>query len=140
MSSFRNYNNSNNSNWNSNRGNGYNRSNSSGGYGQKKKRSGAKFTRYVNGKGDQMYLTTGWKVTKNGLISIKCTTTKDSKESDKGWFGSVACTFVNVQTGETNFHWGTMEAKTGKVVIDRMAMVINPRAKNGGYAGTFIKK
>lgn len=122
-------------------GNGYSNNRSNYNSNQpKKKRSGAKLTQYVNSKGDTMFLTTGWKVTKNGLISIKCTTTKDSKESDKGWFGSVACTFVNVATGETNFHWGTMEKRTGKVVIDRMAMVINPRAKNGGYAGTFINK
>lgn len=118
------------------RSNNYQRSKSSKGG----KKSGAKFTRYINGKGQEMYLTTGWKLSKNGLISIKATTTKDSKESDKGWFGSVAVTFVNVQTGESNFHWGTMEKKTGKVVIDRMAMVINPRAKNGGYAGTYIQK
>lgn len=72
------------------------------------------------------------------MISIKCVTTSKSVLSEKGWFGSVACTLTNTQTGVVAFHWGTMEKKTGKVVIDKLAMVLNPRAKNGGYAGTFI--
>ncbi|MGX9985475.1 hypothetical protein [Soonwooa purpurea] len=107
--------------------------------GKKSKKSGAKFTRYVNKDGVEMYLTTGWRLNRSReLISIKATITKDSKESDKGWFGSVAVVFTNTITGQTNFHWGTMEKKTGKVVVNDMAFVMNPRAKNGGYAGTFI--
>ena len=73
------------------------------------------------------------------MIAIKCVTTEKSKLSEKGWFGSVACTMTNTKTGVTAFHWGTMEKKTGKVVIDTMAFVINPKAKNGGYAGTFLR-
>lgn len=107
------------------------------------KHSGAKTTKYfpVSGpnKGIEQCLTTGWRLTKGDLISIKCVTTQKSKLSDKGWLGSVACTLTNTKTGVQAFHWGTMQHSTGKVVIDSLAMVVNPKAKNGGYAGTFIK-
>lgn len=117
--------------------NNYNQSRSKG----KSKHSGAKFTQYQNSEGTQRFLTTGWRLNRSKeLISIKAVTTDKSEESEKGWFGSVAVTFTNTITGESNFHWGTMERKTGKVVVDKLAVVINPRAKNGGYAGTYIQK
>jgi len=126
---------------NSNRGNSYSSSNrNNNNSGQSRKKSGAKLTRYVNGSGDEKFLTTAWRKTRYGFIAIKAITTKDSKESDKGWFGSVAVTFTNLDTGVVQFHWGTMEKKTGKVVIDKLSMVLSPRAKNGGYAGTYINK
>ncbi|PZR19492.1 MAG: hypothetical protein DI535_31055, partial [Citrobacter freundii] len=104
----------------SNRGSNYsNRSTYSSG--QKSKKSGAKLTRYVNSSGEEKYLTTAWRKTKQGFIKIKAITTKDSKLSDKNWFGSVAVTFTNLDTGTVQFHWGTMEKNTGKVVIDSMA-------------------
>ena len=110
---------------------------------QKVKHSGAKYTTYtlVSGpnKGVEQHLTTGWRLAKGELIAIKCVTTTKSNLSHKGWFGSVACTFTNTKTGVQSFHWGTMQKSGGKVVIDSMAFVINPRAKNGGYAGTFIR-
>lgn len=107
------------------------------------KHSGAKHTKYFPKTGPnagvEQHLTSGWRLSKGELISIRCVTTSKSKLSDKGWFGSVAVTMTNTKTGANSFHWGTMEEKTGKVVIDSMAMVINPKAKNGGYAGTFLK-
>lgn len=106
------------------------------------KHSGAKTTTYEpttgNNKGNKQYLTTGWRLHKGDLISIKAVTTEKSKLSEKGWFGSIAVTFTNTKTGEVNFHWGTMEKKSGKVVVDKLAFVMNPKAKNGGYAGTYI--
>jgi hypothetical protein len=33
-----------------------------------------------------------------------------------------------------------MHKATGKVVIDKLAVVLNPKAKNGGYCGTYINK
>lgn len=111
---------------------------------QIKKHSGAKTTTYepTSGpnKGQKQYLTTGWRLHQGDLISIKAVTTSKSKESEKGWFGSIAVTFTNTKTGEQNFHWGTMEKKSGKVVVDSLAVVINPKAKNGGYAGTYLNK
>ena len=108
------------------------------------KHSGAKHTKYFPKTGPnagvEQHLTSGWRLSKGELISIRCVTTSKSKLGDKGWFGSVAVTMTNTKTGANSFHWGTMEEKTGKVVIDSMAMVINPKAKNGGYAGTFLNK
>lgn len=106
------------------------------------KHSGAKLTRYFPKTGEnagvEQYLVTGWRLANRDLISIRCVTTSKSKLSEKGWYGSVACTLTNTKTGQTSFHWGTMQKTTGKVVINALAMVINPKAKNGGYAGTFI--
>lgn len=114
---------------------------SKGGTKATKKRSGAKFTRYANRDGVERFLTSGWRLIKGkDFITIKCVTTDKSVESEKGWLGSIACSIVNKDTGVKSFHWGTMEKKTGKVVINDLSMVINPRAKNGGYAGTFINK
>lgn len=109
------------------------------------KHSGAKLTRYFPktgaNAGVEQYLVTGWRLSRNKeLISVRCVTTSKSKLSEKGWYGSVACTFTNTVTGETNFHWGTMHKATGKVVIDKLAVVLNPKAKNGGYCGTYINK
>lgn len=110
-----------------------------------RKHSGAKLTRYFPktgaNAGVEQYLVTGWRLSRNKeLISVRCVTTSKSKLSEKGWYGSVACTFTNTVTGETNFHWGTMHKATGKVVIDKLAVVLNPKAKNGGYCGTYINK
>lgn len=112
---------------------------------QYRKHSGAKLTKYTptqgDNKGREQYLVTGWRLNRNReLISVKCVTTSKSKLSDKGWIGSIACTFTNTTTGETNFHWGTMLKSTGKVVIDKLAVVLNPKAKNGGYCGTYLQK
>ncbi|RTY69689.1 hypothetical protein [Flavobacterium sp. LB2P53] len=108
------------------------------------KHSGAKHTKYFPKTGPnagvEQHLTSGWRLSKGELISIRCVTTSKSKLGDKGWFGSVAVTMTNTKTGANSFHWGTMEEKSGKVVIDSMAMVINPKAKNGGYSGTFLNK
>ena len=106
------------------------------------KHSGAKHTKYFPQTGPnagvEQHLTSGWRLANRELISIRCVTTSKSKLSDKGWFGSVAVTMTNTKSGVVAFHWGTMQANTGKVVVDSLAMVINPKAKNGGYAGTFI--
>ena len=139
------YNNNNNYRGNGNYNNGYrNNGNQNNSNRQKSKRSGAKHTKYFPesgpNKGQEQYLTTGWKVSKGELTSIKAVTTSKSNLSEKGWFGSVAVTFTNTKNGQTAFHWGTMQKSTGKVVVDSMAFVINPKARNGGYAGTFITK
>ena len=108
------------------------------------KHSGAKHTKYYPKTGPnagvEQHLTSGWRLSNKELISIKALTTSKSKLSDKGWFGSVAVTMTNTKTGANSFHWGTMQEATGKVVIDSMAFVMNPKAKNGGYAGTYLNK
>lgn len=105
------------------------------------KRSGAKFTRYVNRDGVEKFLTTGWRYSsKVGLILYKAVTTSSSVESDKGWFGSIAVTVTVRDTGFKQFYWGTMNKSTGKVVISDLQFVMNPNANNGGYVGTYINK
>lgn len=108
------------------------------------KHSGAKTTKYFPKTGPnagfEMHLTTGWRLSGKELISIKAVTTSKSKLSEKsGWYGSVAVTMTNTKTGVVAFHWGTMQASTGKVVVDSLAFVMNPKAKNGGYSGTYIQ-
>jgi hypothetical protein len=125
-------------------GNNNNRNNNSYQGAQKKivKHSGAKTKRYFPTTGPnagvEQSLTSGWKLANRDLISIRCVTTSKSKLSEKGWLGSIACTLTNTKSGVQSFHWGTMHHSTGKVVIDAIAMVINPKAKNGGYSGTYI--
>ncbi|QKJ63831.1 hypothetical protein [Flavobacterium sp. M31R6] len=107
-----------------------------------KKHSGAKNTRYTPktgaNAGVEQHLTTGWRLAGKDLISFSCVTTSKSVLSEKGWYGSVGCSVVNTKTGAKQFYWGMMEKKTGKVVIAEMALVLNPKAKNGGYCGTFL--
>ena len=107
------------------------------------KHSGATFSHYVPvkgpNKGNNQYVTNGWFLRKGDLMKLKCITTKQSQLSDKGWMGSIACTLLNQNTGKERFFWGTMHKTTGKVVIDKLAMVLNPKAPNGGYCGTYIK-
>ena len=118
--------------------------NNNGG-GDQRKASGAGHTVYQPksgpNAGNNQYLTHGWRKQKNGgdFIAVKCLTTSKSKVTDKGWMGHIACTFTNQQTGETNFHWGCMQKSTGKVVISSLMVVVNPKAPNGGYCGTFKK-
>ena len=106
------------------------------------KHSGASFSHYVPtkgpNKGNNQYITNGWFLRKGDFMKMKCVTTQKSILSDKGWMGSIACTMLNRTTGEEKFFWGTMHKATGKVVIDKLAMVLNPKAPNGGYCGTFI--
>lgn len=126
---------------NNNRGNnnGYNDNNQ-----KLVKHSGAKrsktwFPKEGPNKGVEMKMTTGWHLANGLLISVKACLTSKSNLSDKGWWGSVAVTFTNTKTGEKNFHWGTMQDSTGKVVIDSLSHVLNPQANNGGYSGTYIR-
>jgi hypothetical protein len=108
------------------------------------KRSGAKHKQYspVEGpnKGQLQYFTSGWMLDENVLLSVTAVTTTKSKLSDKGWFGSIACSITNTKSGVKAFHWGTMEEKTGKVYITDMNLCLSPRANNGGYCGKLFAK
>ncbi len=110
-----------------------------------KKHSGAKTKKYFPtqgpNKGVEMIHTHGWMFRRgSGLTTFSCNTTQKSKLSEKGWIGSIAVEVVNHNTKQKEFYWGTMEAKTGKVVINELALVINPKGGKGGYTGTFINR
>jgi len=132
-----------NQNYNNNRG-GYNR-NGGGGYRNNqpaKKHSGAKTKKYMPtsgpNKGVEQTHTHGWMFRKRtGLVTFSCNTTKNSKLTDKGWYGSVAVTVTNVGTGQKSFYWGTMERSTGKVVVGDLGIVVSPKGGKGGYTGSF---
>lgn len=109
---------------------------------QSKKHSGAKSKKYTptagNNAGKSQIITNGWMYRRRtGLITYKCNTTSKSQLTDKGWIGSIACEVVNRATGQKSFYWGTMEASTGKVVINDLGIVINPKGGKGGYTGPF---
>ena len=111
----------------------------------RKKKSGAKSKRYTpnngNNAGKGMIHTHGWRYSKRaGLITYSCNTTSKSVKKDSGWIGSIACEVMQVDSSQKAFYWGVMEAATGKVVIQDLGIVINPKANNGGYCGTFINK
>ena len=107
------------------------------------KHSGAVMTRYYPKSGankdKEQTIVNGWRLSRNKeLIKITAVTTEKTSLSDKGWYSNVAVTFINTVTGAKYLHWGTMQKSTGKVVVSDMAFVMNPKAKNGGYAGTFV--
>ena len=143
------YNNNYNSNRNFNNG-GYNRQNSGGnggnsnGYNRQssgKKKSGAKFkVKDANGNP----CTTGWKVSRRfGFVKFLCVVTSKSVESqNKAGTNSYISVMVKVQKEMCNEEItnGLMNIHTGQVVIEKMGIVINPRAANGGYCGKFGKK
>ncbi|WP_142786098.1 hypothetical protein [Changchengzhania lutea] len=107
------------------------------------KKSGATFSTYIPksgpNKGNNQYITNGWFIRKKDLMNISCVTTTKSTVKESGWMGHIACTVVNKNTGEETFFWGSMQKSTGKVVIEKLSMVVNPKAPNGGYCGTFIR-
>ena len=107
------------------------------------KHSGAVMTRYYPKSGankdKEQTIVNGWRLSRSKeLIKITAVTTEKTSLSDKGWYSNVAVTFINTVTGAKYLHWGTMQKSTGKVVVSDMAFVMNPKAKNGGYAGTFV--
>jgi hypothetical protein len=108
------------------------------------KKSGSTHRTYVPtkgaNKGKTQLITNGWFIANKNLMNVTCVTSKFSKLGDKGWIGSVSCEVVNTVTGEVHNHWGSMQKSTGKVVIDKMNMVVNPKAANGGYCGSYIRK
>lgn len=91
--------------------------------------------------GVEQHITNGWFINSNNeFISISCVTTKKTDLSPKGWYGSIFCTVTNKTSLTTSKFYGTMEKSTGKVVIDDLSMTINPKAPNGGYCGTYLRK
>lgn len=109
-----------------------------------RKKSGAKLTRFTITKGPnagaQRQCTSGWNISRSGGINtFLCCTTNKSQDTGKGWVGSVACEVINKATNQKAFYWGTMQISTGKVVINDLGIVLNPKAPNGGYCGKFTQ-
>ena len=144
-----NYNRNSNNYGNNNRNNNYNGGNSRGNYGggnrqQGAKKSGAKHSTYFPesgpNKGVEQHIVNAWMVRDKTLFKITAVTTSKSKLSEKGYYGSVAVDIVNTKTGQKQFYWATMHKASGRVLISEMTLVINPKARNGGYCGTFLRR
>lgn len=107
------------------------------------KKSGASHSTYVPtkgaNKGNNQYITNAWCIIKGDLYNFSCVTTKESRLKKSGWFGNVRIEMLNKVTAEKKTLWSSMEKKTGKVLIDELSFVLNPKAPNGGYCGTFTR-
>lgn len=106
-----------------------------------KKHSGAKTKKYYpktgGNAGVEMTHTHGWMYRRReGLTTFSCNTTSKSVLKESGWMGSIACEVISGNK-QKSFYWGTMEYKTGKVVIDSLGLVISPKGGKGGYTGSF---
>ncbi|KAA9339865.1 hypothetical protein F0P96_04410 [Hymenobacter busanensis] len=79
-----------------------------------------------------------WKVQDRkilSLVAVPCSdTTTKSKNSEK-W----VCTLTLGKTGRKETETGFYNPETGKLTIPDRQMVVNPKAPNGGYFGTFVK-
>lgn len=119
------------------------------------KKSGCKTGRYSNKEyankstgqivpSESKPYTQGWKASKRfGLISFMCVPTSNSKsvtsESGKVWITSIACTVTNKQAMTRQLYWGLMEKTTGKVIIQDLGIVLNPKGGKGGVVAEIGK-
>ncbi len=104
-----------------------------------KKHSGAKI---VFGKNGQKYIS-AWNYSgRHGLLSFFVSDYKKTRvhksKTGKEW----ANVMVKV-SGEKQKPYivsGLLDMATDRVIINELGMVINPKAPNGGYCGTFVRK
>lgn len=123
---------------------GFNRSNFNNG--PKKKHSGAKFG-YTHGDASKPYVS-AWNYSKQrGLISLiaspyvgKNSRTKEHRSGNgRVWENWRVKVFVK-RTMQTLWFGCLYDTSTQKITIPDMGFVLNHKAPNGGYCGTFRKK
>lgn len=105
---------------------------------EQKKHTGAKSGYDKNG---QPY-TTGWNYSRaNGLVTFLATPYAKSKESTSGSGRSWLNVMVKVsrKMQKDFIVSGMMDLRSGMVTIQELGIVINPKAKNGGYCGKYSK-
>ena len=88
-------------------------------------------------------ITWGWNVSKGGgLVSYLAKNYAKSHmvESKNGrkWL-TVIVVATLARTKDTKIKPGLMDLQTGKVIVKDWKLVINPKAPNGGYCGTFMQ-
>lgn len=112
--------------------------------GNHRKHSGAQAGRF-NSKtlGDGVPYVIAWNYSKRyGMVKFIAAPTKKTKRvsshSGKEWDNWV----VKVQIGwhQPYLTGGLYEVATGRVIVKDLGIVINPKAPNGGYCGTFVNK
>ncbi len=119
------------------------------------KKSGCKTGRYTNKeytnketgeivKAEDKPYTQGWKASKGiGIISIFCAPTSKSRvvrsENGVDWITSIACTITNKKLMTKTLSWGLMDKRTGKVIIQDLGIVLNPKGGKGGVVAEIGK-
>lgn len=131
------------------RGNGGNQYNQNNNYrgngGGQKKHSGAKMGINQRGsqKGKQHIVFWNYSRTR-GLISGIATPYKGTKEVKSKTSGRVWHNWMVSLTNKRTFQkWttsGLFDPQSGKLIISELGWVVNPKARNGGYCGTFTNR
>lgn len=131
--------NNNNQNWNQN--------NNQRPQGKKKSGAGHKMAAVKSGPnaGEIKPITWGWRASKMlGITKYTCTLTKYTKrvtsKSGREWLTGIAVSIVNAKLGTKGFAFGLMDARTGKVIVKEMSLVINPQGGVGGVVATIGAK
>lgn len=118
-------------------GKNYNNNNNSNN-GNQKKKTGATFGLDKNGN---PYVS-GWNLRKqDGFSSFFCRPYKGTKKSKSNngrewhnWFVTIKNGFNKVNTS------GLYDPVRQMVIVKEYGIVLNPKARNGGYCGTFTKR
>lgn len=121
--------------------NSNNNNRNNNGSNNQKKHSGAKTGGIRTGAHAGEQYTTGWNYSKrHGLISFGCFPYEGSKtvQSARGQQWTNVMVKVNKGIAGTSITSGMMDS-TGRVIVKDHGIVINPKAPNGGYCGTFNK-
>lgn len=99
--------------------------------GKPKGRSGA---RLIQRKDGGRPFISAWKASRQGFLVVTANYWKDAKSEKYDW----ECWVVNIlnrNTGAVSTHTGLYNPSNGKLRIQKLNWVINPRAINGGYCG-----
>lgn len=104
-----------------------------------RKRSGCKRT-----DKDGTVILSGWKASRQGLLSVYARPYSGTKEHVGAQRGkhylNYFVTIVNKNTGHETKTSGLFCMETGKLHIPQLNWVMNPSAPNGGYCGKSISK
>ncbi|TRX16736.1 hypothetical protein [Flavobacterium franklandianum] len=89
-----------------------------------------------------MNFITAWNYSKSrGLLTIIASPRKDpsKRKTANPKFENWACKVFFKRTLQTVWYNGFFDLAKKKLTIKDMEFVLNPKAKNGGYCGTFVK-
>lgn len=108
------------------------------------KHTGASITIMQKGEHQGQECITGWNASKRkGMVTVliapyKGTAVHESKSGRK-WVNMV-CKVVYKDTGFEKLTSALYDPQSKKAIIPDLGWVVNPKARNGGYCGTFSNK
>ncbi|SJZ94765.1 hypothetical protein, partial [Sediminibacterium ginsengisoli] len=115
---------------------GYNNFNNNRNNRPKRKRSGC--TSGVSGDSRKPWVR-GWKASRQGFVTIICGPNKGTNvhesRTGRNWENWTAT--VQVGMAAPYLVSCLYDQSTGKVSIEKLGLVLNPKAPNGGYCGRF---